>query len=510
MTVPCHRTLLPLLSLLLLAVPLEAEAPAAGPPPLRQTARIDLSAPAREFPHFWEQVFGSGRAILTLRESYRRDLDAVRAVTGLTHVRPHGIFLDEVGLYGEDAKGRPVYNFSYVDQIYDGLLEHGVRPFVELSFMPRQLAVRHVLHPFWYKQLTAPPKSWRRWGELVEAFTRHLVERYGVEEVRQWYFEVWNEPNIDFWSGEPKEPTYYRLYEAAARAVKRVDPRLRVGGPATAQAAWVDRFIAHCVRKRLPVDFVSTHVYANDTSRDVLRTDEPISRERMVARAVRKVHDQVKASARPSLPIFFSEYNASYCNELPVTDSPFMGPWLATTIRQCDGLDTTLAFWTFSDVFEEQGVVKKPFYGGFGLLAAGGIPKAAFNAFALLHRLGERRLDTGPENTLVTRTAGGRVALAAWSYAAHDETGRPRELSLLLQGLTADCTAVVHRVGPSSGNALATWRRMGEPAFPTREQQRALREAATLAPPERVPLRASHPRLVLDLQPHELALVEFE
>jgi len=205
-----------------------------------QTIAIDLQAPAHPFPHYWERIFGSGRAILSLRESYRRDLRQVKQATNFDYIRFHAIFHDEVGVYDEDAQGRPVYNFSYVDQIYDGLLANGVRPFVELSFMPQKLAVRPAPHPFWYHPNVAPPKDWNRWGDLVEAFVRHLVDRYGIDEVAQWYFEVWNEPNIDFWAGEPKESTYYQLYDASARAVKLVSPRLRVGGPATAQAAWVD------------------------------------------------------------------------------------------------------------------------------------------------------------------------------------------------------------------------------------------------------------------------------
>src|SRR5205823_11674533 len=189
--------------------------------------------------------------------------------------------------------------------------------------------------------------------------------------------------NIDFWTGEPKQPTYYHLYDVSAGAVKRVDQRLRVGGPSTAQAAWVDSFIEHCAHENVPVDFISTHVYANDTSKDVFGTNETIPRDQMVYRAVKKIHDQVKSSSKPGLPLFFTEYNATYLNDVQVTDSPFMGPWLANTIRLCDGIIDIMSYWSFSDVFEEQGVVKRPFYGGYGLVAAGNIPKAAFNAFAL-------------------------------------------------------------------------------------------------------------------------------
>ncbi len=149
--------------------------------------------------------------------------------------------------------------------------------------------------------------------------------------------------------------------------------------------------IAHAVERQVPLDFVFTHVYGNDLSKDVFGTDESIDRSVMVSRAVQKVFQQVKASPRPNLPIIWSEYNASYKNEIDVTDAAFMGPWLANNIRLCDGLTTMMSYWTFSDVFEEQGVIKTPFYGGYGLIAEGGVPKAAFNAFAMLHRLGDQR-----------------------------------------------------------------------------------------------------------------------
>src|ERR1039457_842735 len=338
---------------------------------------IDASAPTHPVPHFWEKMFGSGRAILSLRESYRNDLRSVEQITDFQYVRFHAIFHDEVGLYDEDAQGHPIYNFSYVDQIYDGLLANGVRPFVELSFMPKKLAAdKNALHAFWYKQNVSPPKDYAKWDDMIRQLIRHLVDRYGVNEVAQWYFEVWNEPNLDFWVGDPKQPTYFELYDHTARAIKAIDSRLRVGGPATAQAAWVDVFLRHCADHNVPVDFVSSHVYGNDKSEDVFGTTEAIPRDRMVCRAVKKVHDQISASPMPGLPLFWTEFNASYMNEPEVTDSAYMGPWMADTIRQCDGLVNEMSYWTFSDVFEEQGVVKAPFYGGLGRLAAGGVMKA--------------------------------------------------------------------------------------------------------------------------------------
>ena len=182
-----------------------------------EVIRVDAGAPARPFPHFWEQMFGSGHANLTLRESWRQDLHATKAITDFRYVRFHDIFHDQNGVYSEGPDGKPVYNWSYVDQIYDGVLANGVRPFVELSFMPSALAASQKPHPFWYKPLPNPPRSYEKWGKLIENFARHLEDRYGADEVRQWYFEVWNEPNIDFWTGEPAQSTYFELYAAAAK-----------------------------------------------------------------------------------------------------------------------------------------------------------------------------------------------------------------------------------------------------------------------------------------------------
>src|SRR5512133_2260942 len=242
-----------------------------------QVVTVDPQAPSAPFPHFWEQTFGSGRAILALRESYRSDLREVKKVTEMQYVRFHNILHDEVGVYDEDEKGNPVYNFAYVDQIYDGLLKNGVRPFVEISFTPKKLASDpNALHPFWYKQNVSPPKDYAKWDALMKAFAQHLIDRYGIDEISKWYFEVWNEPNIDFWAGEPKQATYFTLYDHTARALKAVNPRIRVGGPATSSAHWVDEFIAYCVANKIPVDFISSHGYADDTVQDLFGTNESI------------------------------------------------------------------------------------------------------------------------------------------------------------------------------------------------------------------------------------------
>jgi xylan 1,4-beta-xylosidase len=498
-----------LLAVWTLAVcPLEA-APAQGiaePPFPTETIIVNTRAASHNFPHYWERMFGSGRASLSLRDSYRRDLRTVKDATGFEYIRFHAIFHDELGLYDEDAEGQPVYNFSYIDQIYDGLLENGVRPFVELSFMPKKLAAAQVFQSFWYQPNVSPPKDWTKWQDLVSHFAQHLVDRYGIEEVSQWYFEVWNEPNLDFWAGKPSEDTYYQLYDITAQALKSVNTGLRVGGPATAQAAWVDRFVRHDVENHIPVDFVSTHVYGNDLAKDVFGTDEAISRTQMVCRAARKVHDQVAASPRPDLPIIWSEYNASYKNEQSVTDSVFMGPWLADTIRQCDGLTEMMAYWTFSDVFEEQGVVKQPFYGGFGLIAADGLPKPSFNAFKLLHRLGETRLLVDTDSAIVTRRPDGTLVVAVWNLALPEENGQPKKVTIAFDGLAGRHRAVFYRLDATHGSLMATYEKLGKPAYPTQTQIVQLRRASDIPAPESQLLQNG--RISILLPPQGLALIE--
>ena len=478
---------------------------------------VDAQAKGTPFPHFWEQMFGSGRAVLALRDDYRKDIDAVHQATGFGYVRFHGIFDHDVGLVQRDSEGRISYNFSYVDQIYDGLLERGVKPFVELSFMPPELSSDpSKVHEFWYHPNVMPPKDYAQWDAMIRAFAQHLIARYGIDEVASWYFEVWNEPNLAFWGGSPVQPTYFTLYDHTVRALKAVSPRLRVGGPSTAQAAWVPVFLKHVRDAKVPVDFVSTHVYGDDTAQNVFKTDENIQRADMVCRSVEKVHSEIAASPYPKLPLIFSEYNASYANLPNVTDSVYMGPWLANTIRACAGKVDIMSYWSFSDVFEEQGVVRTPFYGGFGVIAADRIEKPAFNAFAMLHHLGGTRLPLSSDSALATRRDDGSVVLALWNYAPPvgdtaaytkgEPQGEVKHFDIDVSHLAAGAKATVYRLDEDHGNAVAAFDRMGRSDFPSREQIVQLREAGKMAAPESVALQDGH--LSIDIPPQGLVVVE--
>ena len=470
------------------------------------TVVIDAHAPAAPFPHFWEEMFGSGRANLAMRSDYLADMRRVKQVTDFRYVRFHAIFHDENGVYTEDAQGHAVYDWSYVDHIYDGLLAQGVRPFVEISFMPKALASKPDYQAFWYHPIVSPPSDYAKWDALMTAFAQHLVERYGIDEVAQWYFEVWNEPNIGFWTGTPAQKSYFDLYDHTARAIKSVSERLRIGGPATAQAAWVGDMIAHASADHVPLDFVSTHVYGDDSTSDVFHDSRVIAPHQMVCAAVHKVHDEILRSVRPNIPLIWSEFNASYANHQELTDSIYMGPWLADTISKCDGMTEMMSYWTFSDVFEEQGVIRTPFYGGFGIVAEDGIPKPAFDAFALLHELGDERLPAPSGEALVTRRADGTLVVAAWNLVEPGASGANKEVTFDLNGVADGTYALVRRVDAEHGDTLDAWKQMGSPQYPTRAQIEALRHTSQTGAAENVLIR-DH-RLTVSLPPMGLAVVE--
>jgi len=487
-----------------------------GAAPAQERIVVDAAAAATPFPHFWEEMFGSGRANLMLRESYREDLRAVHGITGFKYVRAHGILMDENGVYTEDEHGTAIYNFSYVDQIYDGLLKNGVKPVVEISFMPKKLAFNpDALHPFWYKQNVSPPKSMERWDALMTAFAAHLVEHYGIDEVASWYFEVWNEPNIDFWGGIPRDRSYFELYEHTARDLKAVSPKLRVGGPATAAAQWVDIFLAYVKAHKVPIDFVSSHGYADEEIENMFPDDSSVPRDTpqddRVALGIRKVRGQMDRAGYHALPLFWTEWNVP--GQSQARDTTFVGPALANTIRECDGMVEQMSFWTFSDVFEEGGPAERPFRGDFGLRAMYGINKPSFYDFGLLHELGETRLANSSKDVLVTRAKDGSLVVAAWYLVDPPPNGQPsttagkpkREVRLQFKGVPAEARVTVQRVDDEHGTVLPIYKAMGGPQYPTAAQVAEMNAKTALPAAEVSALHGGE--LTLDLEPNALVLV---
>lgn len=476
---------------------------------------IDAHASTTPFNHFWEEMFGSGRAALVLRTAYQNDLTAVKAITDVKYLRFHAILHDELGVYNEDEHGNPIYNFTYVNQIYESLLAQGVRPVVEISFMPKKLAFNpDDLHPFWYKQNVSPPKSMERWDNMIRAFAQNLVEHFGIDEVAKWYFEVWNEPNIDFWGGIPRMDSYFDLYAHTARALKSVSPRLRVGGPATAAAAWIPEFLSYAAENHVPVDFVSSHGYDDEPVERLLGKDQPlrdkdIIQEDRTCAAVAKVRKQIDASPTPHLALLWTEWNVPGKDQL--RDTPYVGPALAEAIRTCDGNVDMLSFWTFSDVFEEGGPAQRPFQGQFGLRATGGINKPSFYDFALLHHLGPERIANPSRNALVTRMPDGSLVVALWNLVSVDATQgsiSTHHVTLRVTGVRPNAAVLAQQVDEDHGNVMKAYVAMGSPRYPTREQVQQMNAASALPAPVHLALRDG--ALHLDLKPNELLLLHID
>jgi xylan 1,4-beta-xylosidase len=293
---------------------------------------------------------------------------------------------------------------------------------------------------------------------------------------------VWNEPNIDFWNGIPRQKSYFELYEHTARDLKKVSERLRVGGPATAAAAWVDDFLKFAATNHVPVDFISSHGYADDTVEDLFGTNENIPMDDRVCRAIGKVKKQIQTSQMPNLPLFWTEWNVQGMNGS--RDTAFVGTGLANTIRECDGLVDMMSFWTFSDVFEEGGPIAEPFEGQFGLRAKGGINKPSFYDFALLHQLGDQRIANASPDVLVTKRKDGTLAVAVWNIVDPGTKGTAKDIQLTFRDVPENAKVSISRVDDEHGNTLAAYKAMGSPVDPSDKQVGQLNQETAPGAPE--------------------------
>jgi xylan 1,4-beta-xylosidase len=472
---------------------------------------IDLGGKTTPLPHFWEKAAGSDRTVVGLREQWRQDLVRCQREAGIQSVRCHGLFDDEMGIAAQGA-GR--FNFLYVDQIYDFMLDQGVRPFVELSFMPEAFASSGN-RIFAYKGNVSPPKDWKNWSDMVRAFTDHCVKRYGLAEVRGWKFEVWNEPNIGFWAGTQEQ--YFELYRQSVLAVKDVDKQLQVGGPSTAQLAWIPDLIDYCAQKDVPLDFVSTHVYPSDPQQKIFGKANMYPFEQVIPRGLEHIKSQVESSKMPHLPIWLTEWSSQ---------NP---AFIADTIKNCVGMTEAMSYWTFSNVFEEMGVPSGAFNSTFGMLDQWGIARPSLHAFSLLHKLGEDRIPAGDGPVLATGRADGSTAILLWNliptknaglfangdpFAAGGGTqgaaGNPLPMELSVHGYKGARSLKITHVNGETGSAQPAWKAMGSPKYPTREQIHKLRDAAELPSPEvRSLAGGSTVPISITLPPNGIALLEF-
>jgi xylan 1,4-beta-xylosidase len=439
----------------------------------------NLSQAASAFPHFWEHTIGSGHAPLALRADWQKHIMRCHNELGFRHVRFHALLSDEMGTLVCEEK-QLLYSFLNTDRIFDFLLSIGMRPFVELSFMPETLASGHTT-VFSYRANVTPPSDFGQWATLIQKAAAHWVERYGAAEVRKWFFEVWNEPNLKaFWTGSKED--YFRLYSCTAAAIKGVDKLLKVGGPATADNQWIPEFLDYCKINAVPVDFVSTHHYPTDAfGRPGADT------ETQLEHAARGAMQQEAAKARAEgggLPLYYTEWSISSNPRDPLHDGPFAAAFATRIVMEARGLVEGYSYWTFSDIFSENYFPSVPFHGGFGLLNLYGIPKPAYRAFQLLHHLGAEFMEVlGTHATVdawvVRKENTATIMLTNLAMPRHPI--QTELVDMRLTGAPVARTAWIERIDEAHANPRRLWQTLGEPEYLTASQVEQLETASTLS-----------------------------
>ena len=502
--------------------------------------------------HFWSECVGAGRANEGLRANWLEHLELVARECGFKYLRFHGIFHDDMFVYTEkDGKG--VYNWQYVDELFDRMLAMGVRPLVELAFCPGAMASCSEPKTFWWKAWGCPPSDYGKWAELVSQFARHCIARYGLEEVLTWPFEVWNEPNLDyFWLGTRSQ--YFELYRVSCLALKKIDTRLQVGGPATSTfmcdhrydgevanddnplpydpsmpflPVWVNEFIAYCHANSLPMDFISTHPYPAEFPFDPhgLLGGKSARLPEAAREDLTMLREIIDASPYPQAKIHLTEWSSSPSSRDFTHDVLPEATFIVKTNVDASGLADSLSYWTFTDVFEEGGAGPTVFHGGFGMINFQGIVKPSFHGYRMLNQLGDEEL-TRSEGVIVTRRRrdGAVVALAYHFPPEQDRSlpttktfedgmaimtiGQPRPLHLELTDLPPRAPFEIEILDSDHANAAALWDTMGRPEPPTREQTAALRKQA-MQTDLRVAAADENGRLVIDrmMSPWSVVLV---
>ena len=365
---------------------------------------------------------GAGRANEGLRADWQKQLREVKEHCDFQYIRFHGLLHDDMGVCYLDDQGNMKYNFQYIDVLYDFLLSIGVRPFVELSFTPPVMKSGEET-VFWWKGNITPPKSYEQYSDLIQKLAEHLTERYGRDEVKTWYFEVWNEPNHPhFFTGTMDD--YFVMYENVARAIKKVCSEYRVGGPASAGNVWVEELLSLCKTKNIPIDFISTHMYG--VKGDGL--DEYGVSQLFLERTpdfipgwVQRASDQIKRSAFPNSELHYTEWSTSYSPRDPTHDTYQNASYVLNTLKKTENIAASMSYWVFTDIFEEPGAPPRPFHGGFGFMNVNGIRKPTFYSFSFMNQLGNTELVNNDGSSWACRDKSGNVQVLAWDFTLADQ-----------------------------------------------------------------------------------------
>lgn len=462
---------------------------------------VDLKSQGRPYPHYWEFCISSCHAATILREDVREQIRKAHRECGFRYLRFHGLLNDDMSVFFVPMFGEPIISFYNIDMVFDFLLETGMKPFIELGFMPSALASGSQTC-FHYKGNVTMPKDEAEWQRLIKLLAAHLIDRYGRDEVSQWFFEVWNEPNLNFFFNGTQED-YFHLYELTARALKEVDECLQVGGPATSVNAWIKEFRTFCDENHVPYDFITTHHYPSDDPLSTLGMNGPgekghtfdmeaISRlspeelQKMVESFSRSgnnknprdiLRQMTKKAAEEAAPypLYYTEWNGSV-----EFDSSYQAAFIAQTIAYNDNLVKGYSFWTVSDIFEEMGMKPWPFKNEFGLLTNHGIAKPSYRVFQALHEAGDIRIDVEKQDDLVevlALTNGDEATVFVYNHDLNRREVKTEEVTLCLKGAAVIWKTVIDE---TNCNPLKAWQDMGSPQYLRKEQIGILHEASEL------------------------------
>lgn len=382
---------------------------------------VDVNQIAGKRSAVYNECIGAGRANEGLRADWQQQLAMVQKDINFKYIRFHGLLHDDMRVYSLDKDGKSVYNWQYIDELYDYLLSVHIRPIVELGFMPADMA-SGTKTVFWWKSNVTKPKSYELWDELIRRLTTHLQERYGKAEVEKWYFEVWNEPDLKgFFDGTQAD--YFELYAHTVKAVKSVSPTYRVGGPATSAIKWIDDFLKYCEANKLPVDFVSTHSYATKSVLDEFGTKKQKLKadEDTIAKDVKNVRGQINASAYKNAEFHLTEWNTSPSSRDPIHDTYQNAAFVLNTLKKGAPYANSMSYWTFTDVFEEAGPPTSAFHGGFGLVNLQNIKKPTYFVYKYLNELGATELKSNDSKSIICKQ-GNNVQALFWDFT-FPETG---------------------------------------------------------------------------------------
>ena len=437
---------------------------------------LDVAQATQPLDRFFDLSVGSDYPGTLIRDANQAQLKTATEELGFRYLRFHAIFHDVLNTVRVE-NGRTVYDWTRIDQLYDDLLARHIKPFVELGFTPEALKTSDN-SIFYWKGNTSHPKP-EAWKALVDAFARHIEARYGKDEVHTWFFEVWNEPNLSgFWEGADQK-AYFDLYDLTSATLKTVDPALRVGGPATAGAAWVPEFLGHVAQSGAAVDFIATHTYGVDGGflDEEGKSDTKLSPSPdAIIGDVKKVRAQIAASKFPTLPLYFTEWSTSYTPRDRVHDSYISAPYILSKLKAVEGTAQGMSYWTYTDLFEEPGPPPTPFHGGFGLMTREGIRKPAWFAYKYLHALKGNEIPAADAQTWAAAD-GNTVTAVVWDFEQPEQKVSNKPFySKIVPNAPAAPVAIslrhlkpghyhvsIHRTGFRANDAYSAYIDMGKP-----------------------------------------------